>query len=138
MNMKESMMKNLVSVYILMNKLIVILPIFLLSMCSDAPVTPPVGACSLPLDGSPATCPTTLDDIKLPREELRGEVDIYDPMHWHSINQMFIRNARRTKMEKNMTQPEDAINKALAEFNYGSNGSTESEELLQLPSNGNQ
>ena len=136
--MKESMMKNLVSVYILMNKLIVILPIFLLSMCSDAPVTPPVGACSLPLDGSPATCPTTLDDIKLPREELRGEVDIYDPTHWHSINQMFIRNARRTEMEKNMTQPEDAINKALAEFNYGSNGSTESEELLQLPSNGNQ
>ena len=51
---------------------------------------------------------------------------------------MFIRNARRTKMEKNMTQPEDAINKALAEFNNGSNGSTESEELLQLPSNRDQ
>ena len=111
---------------------------FFLTMCGTAPVTPPAGACSLPLDGSPANCPDTLDDIKLPREELRGEVDIYDPMHWHSINQMFIRNARRTKMEKNMTQPEDAINKALAEFNYGSNGSTESEELLQLPSNGNQ
>ena len=27
-----------------MNKLIVILPLFLLSMCSDAPVTPPAGA----------------------------------------------------------------------------------------------
>ena len=119
-----------------MNKLIVILPLFLLSMCSDAPVTPPVGACSLPLDGSPANCPDTLDDIKLPREELRGEVDIYDPMHWHSINQMFIRNARRTKMEENMTQPEDAINRALAEFNNGGNDTTKSEELLQLPSNG--
>ena len=75
-------------------------------------------------------------DIKLPREELRGEVDIYDPMHWHSINQMFIRNARRTKIEKNMTQPDDAINRALAEFNNGSNDTTKSEELLQLPSNG--
>ena len=27
-----------------MNKLIIILPLFLLSMCSDAPVTPPAGA----------------------------------------------------------------------------------------------
>jgi hypothetical protein len=135
MNMKESMMRNQVSVYILMNKLLII-PMFFLTMCGTAPVTPPAGACSLPLDGSPANCPDTLDDIKLPREELRGEVDIYDPMHWHSINQMFIRNARRTKMEKNMTQPEDAINKALAEFNNGGNDTTKSEELLQLPSNG--
>ena len=133
--MKESMMRNQVSVYILMNKLLII-PMFFLTMCGTAPVTPPAGACSLPLDGSPANCPDTLDDIKLPRQELRGEVDIYDPMHWHSINQMFIRNARRTKMEKNMTQPEDAINKALAEFNNGGNDTTKSEELLQLPSNG--
>ena len=133
--MKESMMRNLVSVCIQMNKLLII-PMFFLTMCGTAPVTPPAGACSLPLDGSPANCPDTLDDIKLPREELRGEVDIYDPMHWHSINQMFIRNARRTKMEKNMTQPEDAINRALAEFNNGGNDTTKSEELLQLPSNG--
>ena len=133
--MKESMMKNLVFVNTLMNKLLII-PLFFLTMCGTAPVTPPAGACSLPLDGSPANCPDTLDDIKLPREELRGEVDIYDPMHWHSINQMFIRNARRTKMEKNMTQPDDAINRALAEFNNGSNDTTKSEELLQLPSNG--
>ena len=119
-----------------MNKLL-ILPMFFLTMCGTAPVTPPAGACSLPLDGSPANCPDTLDDIKLPREELRGEIDIYEPMHWHSINQMFIRNARRTKMEKNMTQPDDAINKALAEFNNGGNDTTKSEELLQLPSDGN-
>ena len=119
----------------IMNKLLII-PMFFLTMCGTAPVTPPAGACSLPLDGSPANCPDTLDDIKLPREELRGEVDIYDPMHWHSINQMFIRNARRTRIEKNMTQPDDAINKALAEFNNGGNDTTKSEELLQLPSNG--
>ena len=134
--MKESMMRNLVFVCTLMNKLLII-PLFFLTMCGTAPVTPPAGACSLPLDGSPANCPDTLDDIKLKREELKGEIDIYDPMHWHSINQMFIRNARRTKMEKNMTQPDDAINKALAEFNNGGNDTTESEELLQLPSNGN-
>ena len=118
-----------------MNKLLII-PLFFLTMCGTAPVTPPAGACSLPLDGSPANCPDTLDDIKLKREELKGEIDIYDPMHWHSINQMFIRNARRTRIEKNMTQPDDAINKALAEFNNGGNDTTKSEELLQLPSNG--
>ena len=119
-----------------MNKLLII-PMFFLTMCGTAPVTPPAGACSLPLDGSPANCPDTLDDIKLKREELKGEIDIYDPMHWHSINQMFIRNARRTRIEKNMTQPDDAINKALAEFNNGGNDTTKSEELLQLPSDGN-
>ena len=36
--------------------------------------------------------------------------------------------------EKKMTDPTDAINSALMEFNNGSNGSTEQEELLQLPS----
>ena len=133
--MKESMMMNLVFVNTLMNKLLII-PLFFLTMCGTAPVTPPAGACSLPLDGSPANCPDTLDDVKLKREELKGEIDIYDPMHWHSINQMFIRNARRTRIEKNMTQPDDAINKALAEFNNGGNDTTKSEELLQLPSNG--
>ena len=51
---------------------------------------------------------------------------------------MFQRNMRKGQIEKNATIPSDAINNALAEFNYGSNGSTESEELLQLPSNGNQ
>ena len=133
MNTKESMMRNLVFVCTQMNKLSII-PMFFLTMCGTAPVTPPAGACSLPLDGSPANCPDTLDDIKLPREELRGEVDIYDPMHWHSINQMFIRSQRRKRIEENATTPTDAINKALMEFEYGSNGSTESQELLQLSS----
>ena len=36
---------------------------------------------------------------------------------------------------QNRTEPDDAINNALMEFNYGSNDPTESEELLQLPSN---
>ena len=122
-----------------MNKLVVILPLFLLSMCSDAPVTPPAGACSLPLDGSPANCPPP-DYIPpkpkplIPKEELRGEIDIYEPMHWHQMQTMFQRNARRNRIEQTATKPSDAINSALAEYNYGSNDTTEQKELLQLQS----
>ena len=128
--MKESMMRNLVFVNTLMNKIYATCIIGAVAWCAAAQ------SCSLPLDGSPANCPPfdgDFDDIKLPREELRGEIDIYEPMHWHSINQMFIRNARRTQIEKNMTQPSDAINSALENFweqKDGSNGATESEELL--------
>ena len=68
MTMKESMMMSLVSARTQMNKLILIIPLFFITMCGEAPVTPPAGACSLPLDGSPANCPDTLDDIKLPRK----------------------------------------------------------------------
>ena len=38
--------------------------------------------------------------------------------------------------EKKMTDPTDVINKALMEFKYESDGSTEQKELLQLPSDG--
>ena len=126
----------------IMNKLLII-PMFFLTMCGTAPVTPPAQACSPRLDGEPTFCPPP-DYIPpkpkplIQKEELRGEIDIYNPMHWHQMQIMFQRNARREKIEQNATTPTAAINKALAEFNYGSNGSTESEELLQLPSNGNQ
>ena len=118
-----------------MNKLVVILPLFLLSMCSDAPVTPPAGACSLPLDGSPAKCPTTWPDkdIKLQKQEVKGEVDIYNPYHWHTLHGVFVENLRRKRIEENMTLPSDAINSALEEFwevQDGSDGSTEQEKLL--------
>ena len=116
-----------------MNKLVVILPLFLLSMCSDAPVTPPAGACSLPLDGSPANCPDTLDDIKLPRKELKGEVDIWNVNQIHQMQMMFLHNERQANIEKNMTHPSDAINNALEQFwevQDGSDGSTKQEELL--------
>ena len=144
--MKESMTRSQVFVSTLMNKLLII-PMFFLTMCGTAPVTPPAQACSPRLDGKPTFCPEPPVCLSLncpkpkpliPRQELKGEVDIYDPMHWHSINQMFIRNARRNEVEKNMTQPDDAINKALMEYLNGSNGSSESKELLQLSSNGNQ
>ena len=93
---------------IMMNKLLII-PMFFLTMCGTAPVTPPAGAF-----------------------ELENDED-----HWNNVYKA-IEYIKTNEREKNMTDPEDAINKALAEFNYGSNGSTESEELLQLPSNGNQ
>ena len=111
-----------------------------------APVTdPPAHACSPRLDGEPTYCPPIdevfVDDrdiILVPREQARGEIDITNPHHWQSLQLMFQRNVNKGKIERNATKPGDAINNALAEFNYGSNGSTESEELLQLPSNGNQ
>ena len=127
-----------------MNKLILILPLFLLSMCSDAPVTPPAGACSLPLDGSPANCPPPdvvclsldcppLPKPTLPRKELKGEVDIWNVNQLHQMQFLFLENKRIEQVENNMTQPSDAINNALDSFweqEHGSNGSTKSEELL--------
>ena len=107
-----------------------------------APVTdPPAHACSPRLDGKPTYCPPIDEvfvDVKptLPREELRGEINIYDPMHWHQMQTMFQRNARRNQIEQTATKPSDAINSALAEYNYGSNDTTEQEELLQLQSHG--
>ena len=121
-----------------MNKLAII-PIFFLTMCGTAPITdPPAHACSPRLDGEPTNCPDERDLILLPREEAKGEIDITNPYHFQSLQLMFQRNIRKGQIERNATLPSDAINNALAEFNYGSNGSTESEELLQLPSNGNQ
>ena len=104
-------------------------------MCGEAPVTPPAGACSLPLDGSPANCPTTWPDkdIKLPRKELKGEVDIWNVNQLHQMQFLFLENKRIEQVENNMTQPSDAINNALDSFweqEHGSNGSTKSEELL--------
>ena len=90
-----------------MNKLAII-PVFFLTMCGTAPVTPPAGAFELVVEES----------------------------HWDKVYHA-IEYIKRGQREKNMTQPEDAINRALMEFEYGSNGSTESEELLQLSSDGN-
>ncbi len=121
-----------------MNKLILILPLFFITMCGEAPVTPPAQACSPRLDGEPTFCPPP-DYIPpkpkplIPKEELRGEIDIYEPMHWHQMQTMFQRNARRTRVEQNATLPSDAINNALDNFweqENGSNGSTKQEELL--------
>ena len=89
-----------------MNKLAII-PIFFLTMCGTAPVTPPTGAFELEVEES----------------------------HWNNVYRA-IEYIKANEREKNMTDPEDAINKALMEFENGSNGSTESQELLQLSSDG--
>ena len=122
-------------IFDMINKYI-ILPLILVG-CT-APVTdPPAHACSPRLDGGLTICPDP--DIVLepkpllPKEELRGEIDIYEPMHWHQMQMMFQRNARRIRMEQNATKPSDAINSALDNFwevQDGSNDSTEQEKLL--------
>ena len=109
-----------------------------------APVTdPPAHACSPRLDGKLTICPPYDGDLPtkpkplIRRESAQGEIDIWNPHHFIHMEQMFMRNARRNEIEKNMTQPDDAINKALMEYLNGSNGSTEQKELLQLQSDGN-
>ena len=116
-----------------MNKLAII-PIFFLTMCGTAPITdPPAHACSPRLDGKPTYCPDERDLILIPRQELRGEVDMYNPNHWQQMQMMFQRNMNKGRIEQTATKPGDAINNALDNFweqQNGSNGSTKSEELL--------
>ena len=122
----------------MMNKLL-ILPLFFLTMCGTAPVTPPAQACSPRLDGGLTICPdpdVVLDPKPkptIPRQELKGEIDIYEPTHWYQMQMMFIRNERRKRIEENMTSPSDAINSALDDFwevQNGSDGSTKQKKLL--------
>ena len=132
MSMRESMMKNQVFVSIPMNKIYATCIIGAVAWCAAAQ------SCSLPLDGSPATCPDERDLILvpkplLPRDEPKGEINVRDPYHWQSLQMMFQRNMRKGQIERNATLPSDTINKALDNFweqKDGSNGSTKSEELL--------
>ena len=123
-----------------MNKLAII-PIFFLTMCGTAPITdPPAHACSPRLDGKPTYCPDPngkdlilVKPVELPKEQLKGEIDIYNPDHWQSIQMMFQRNMRKGRIEQTATKPGDAINNALDDFwevQNGSDGSTEQEKLL--------
>ena len=91
--------------------------------------------CTAPVTDPPAHA-QEVDDrdlIMIPKQELKGEIDIYDPAHWQQIQMMFQRNVRKGQIEKNATKPGDAINNALVDFmeaQDGSNGSTEQEKLL--------
>ena len=86
--------------------MLAIIPIFFLTMCGTAPIT---------------------DD---PAHAFELEIEESQWNHvYHAIEYI-----KRGQREKTMTDPSDSINKALAEFNNGSNDTTESEELLQLPS----
>ena len=87
-----------------MNKL-AILPLFFLSMCGTAPVTPPAEA--------------------IPQEQME--------MIWEALEYV-----KEYDVLQNRTEPDDAINSALNDFwedTDGSDDTTESEELLQFPSN---
>ena len=104
-----------------------------------APVTDtPAHACSPRLDGKPTYCPDERDlilvkPVEIPKEQLKGEIDIYNPHHWQSIQMMFQRNVRKGQIERAATKPGDAINNALDDFwevMNGSDGSTEQEKLL--------
>ena len=55
--------------------------------------------------------------------------------HWDNVYRA-IEYIKAGERERKMTDPSDAINSALAEYNYGSNDTTEQEELLQLQSHG--
>ena len=130
-----------------MNKLVLLIPLFFITMCGEAPVTPPAHACSPRLDGGLTICPP-FDDVVclsldcpplpkpkplIPKEQVKGEIDVWNSHHFIQMEQMFIRNARRTEIEENATLPSDAINNALDDFwevQNGSDGSTESEKLL--------
>ena len=115
-----------------MNKLVLLLPLFLITMCGEAPVTPPAQACSPRLDGEPTFCPPP-DYIPpkpkplIPKEQVKGEIDVWNPHHLINLQMMFQRNERRTSIEQNATKPSDAIYSALDNFwekQDGSNGST--------------
>ena len=120
------------------SRMIKYLAIPLILVGCTAPVTdPPAHACSPRLDGQPTNCPDERDlilkPVELPKEQLKGEIDIYNPDHWQSIQMMFQRNIRKGQIERNATLPSDAINNALDNFleaQDGSNGSTEQEKLL--------
>ena len=119
------------------SRMIKYLAIPLILVGCTAPVTdPPAHACSPRLDGQPTNCPKDLilvKPVELPKEQLKGEIDIYNPHHWQSIQMMFQRNVRKGQIERNATKPGDAINNALDDFwevQNGSDGSTEQEKLL--------
>ena len=115
------------------NKLVLLLPLFLITMCGEAPVTPPAQACSPRLDGEPTFCPPLDEDFPLkpkpliPTQEVKGEIDVWNPHHLMNLQMMFERNKRREDIERSATKPSDAINSALDNFwekQDGSNGST--------------
>ena len=105
-----------------MNKIVYSL-LFILTACGTAPIVdPPAHACSPRLDGEPTFCPDPNDPlpikekVTLPKEEIRGEIDVYNPIHWEQFQYMYLRNRMLDRLEKNMTQPNDSVNTAIEEY----------------------
>ena len=121
-----------------MNKLVLLLPLFLITMCGEAPVTPPAQACTPPLDGSDFKCPP-FDDVVclslecpplpkpvvIPKPQAKGEIDVWNPYHLMNLQMMFERNKKIAGVEKNATKPSDAINSALDNFWEKQDGSND-------------
>ena len=99
-------------------------------MCGEAPVTPPAQACSPRLDGEPTFCPPP-DYIPpkpkplIPKEQAKGEIDVWNPHHLINLQMMFERNKRREDIERSATKPSDAINSALDNFWEKQDGSND-------------
>ena len=84
-------------------------------MCGTAPITDdPAHACSPRLDGKPTNCGE--DFVVIPKKEVRGEVDVYNLNHWHTLHGVYIDNLRRSRIEQPATKPSDSIDSALADF----------------------
>ena len=125
---------------------------------------PKVEACSPPRDGSEFTCPPwdgVVDDVLVKKfeetitdksfdEEFPDYYDQYevtifdtrddDPFNVAHMGHSFptgewIEKLRNWESKRKRTSIDDMLNSSLAEYENGSNGSTEQEELLQLPSN---
>ena len=122
-------------------------------------LAPRAEACSPPLDGSEFTCPPW-DDIvtcqsigcvkdkpvvssPTPEEDIPHYyreyqtitlIDTREPDKWDAGT--LIQKMRDWKSKQNRTSIDDMINSSLADYENGSNDSTEQEELLQFPSNG--
>ena len=101
MSMKESMMKSPVSVCTQMNKLILILPLFFITICGEAPVTPPSHAL-----------------------EVEGGVE-----KWYAIVD-YLQNYQREENKTQPSDAINNALDSFWEQEHGSNGSTKSEELL--------
>ena len=101
MTMKESIMMSLVSARTQMNKLILIIPLFFITMCGEAPVTPPAGAL-----------------------EVEGGVE-----KWYAIVNHFQNYQREENMTDPDDAINSALDE-FWEVQDGSDGSTEQEKLL--------
>ena len=125
---------------------------------------PKADACSMPLDGSPANCgppdvvclgietcpkepivtPIAKEEPKYITDWNRGKVVLIDTREDNKFvlidtYHKMIDKLRELKREQNRTPIDDMINNSIAnwEKENGSNDPTESEELLQLSSDGN-
>ena len=116
---------------------------------------PKAEACSPRLDGEPTYCPPWDGVLEKPvKEEVvsiqeedipdyySNRVTLYDTRMAHMGHSFptgeWIEKIRNHEAKQERMSVEDMLNNTLMEYEYGSDGSTESQELLQLSSDGDQ